>query len=152
MDPKYIDNKVEAKGLQKLCLFCQMCKEQCRNENGFKCHTMSESHQRQLLLFAENPGRFMNEFSRQFEHEFLELFKPIKKRKLQCGHSHTDILMKFKLIEKQTEVGKKSANAASTSESVPTELKKVEDEKMSLKLNLLPIKKRKIRYEENHFL
>ena len=31
-----------------------------RDENGFKCHTMSESHQRQLLLVAENPNKFVD--------------------------------------------------------------------------------------------
>ncbi len=32
-----------------------MCEKQCRDENGFKCHTMSESHLRQMRLYAENP-------------------------------------------------------------------------------------------------
>ena len=32
-------------------------------QNGFKCHIMSESHQRQLLLVADNPGRFVGSFS-----------------------------------------------------------------------------------------
>ncbi|XP_065206286.1 DNA/RNA-binding protein KIN17 [Planococcus citri] len=73
--PKFIANKIKAKGLQKLRWFCQMCEKQCRDENGFKCHTMSESHQRQLLLFADSPGRFMSEFSRQFERDFLELLR-----------------------------------------------------------------------------
>jgi DNA/RNA-binding protein KIN17 len=40
-------------------------------KNGFKCHTMSESHQRQLLLFADNQTRFMDEFSRTFKSDFL---------------------------------------------------------------------------------
>lgn len=32
-------------------------------QNGFKCHCMSESHQRQLLLASENPNKFMDYFS-----------------------------------------------------------------------------------------
>lgn len=32
-------------------------------QNGFKCHCMSESHQRQLLLASENPNKFMDHFS-----------------------------------------------------------------------------------------
>jgi hypothetical protein len=36
---------------------------QCRDENGFKCHTMSESHQRQMSLFAENANKYLDEFS-----------------------------------------------------------------------------------------
>ncbi|XP_050433368.1 DNA/RNA-binding protein KIN17 [Adelges cooleyi] len=73
--PKYIANKIKSKGLQKLRWFCQMCSKQCRDENGFKCHTMSESHQRQLLLFADNAGRYLSEFSLEFSKGFLFLLK-----------------------------------------------------------------------------
>lgn len=73
--PKYIANKIKAKGLQKLRWYCQMCQKQCRDENGFKCHTMSESHHRQLLLFAENSHRYMDEFSREFSKGYLNLLK-----------------------------------------------------------------------------
>ena len=40
--PKWLANKMKSKGLQKLRWYCQMCAKQCRDENGFKCHTMSE--------------------------------------------------------------------------------------------------------------
>ncbi|KAK0163354.1 hypothetical protein PV327_007045 [Microctonus hyperodae] len=73
--PKYIANKIKAKGLQKLRWYCQMCQKQCRDENGFKCHTMSESHHRQLLLFADNASKYMDQFSREFSQEFLNLLK-----------------------------------------------------------------------------
>ncbi|XP_028048780.1 DNA/RNA-binding protein KIN17 [Monomorium pharaonis] len=73
--PKYIANKIKAKGLQKLRWYCQMCQKQCRDENGFKCHTMSESHHRQLLLFAENAHRYMDQFSRDFSQGYLNLLK-----------------------------------------------------------------------------
>ncbi|XP_011873114.1 PREDICTED: DNA/RNA-binding protein KIN17 [Vollenhovia emeryi] len=73
--PKYIANKIKAKGLQKLRWYCQMCQKQCRDENGFKCHTMSESHHRQLLLFAENSHRYMDQFSREFSQGYLNLLK-----------------------------------------------------------------------------
>nr|ACO11746.1 KIN, antigenic determinant of recA protein homolog [Caligus rogercresseyi] len=73
--PKYLANKMKSKGLQKLRWYCQMCQKQCRDENGFKCHTMSESHQRQLLLFAEKPNRFLGEFSQEFESGFMNLLK-----------------------------------------------------------------------------
>ncbi|XP_050542524.1 DNA/RNA-binding protein KIN17 [Daktulosphaira vitifoliae] len=73
--PKYIANKIKSKGLQKLRWYCQMCNKQCRDENGFKCHTMSESHQRQLLLFADNAGRYLSEFSYEFSKSFLFLLK-----------------------------------------------------------------------------
>ncbi|CAB4067514.1 KIN [Lepeophtheirus salmonis] len=73
--PKYLANKMKSKGLQKLRWYCQMCQKQCRDENGFKCHTMSESHQRQLLLFAEKPNQFLGEFSHEFEGGFINLLK-----------------------------------------------------------------------------
>ncbi|RUS70827.1 hypothetical protein EGW08_021410 [Elysia chlorotica] len=75
LTPKAIANRIKAKGLQKLRWYCQMCQKQCRDENGFKCHLTSESHQRQLLLFAENPDQHIDEFSQEFETEYLELLK-----------------------------------------------------------------------------
>ncbi|XP_063980068.1 DNA/RNA-binding protein KIN17-like [Diachasmimorpha longicaudata] len=73
--PKYIANKIKSKGLQKLRWYCQMCEKQCRDENGFKCHTMSESHHRQLLLFADNAHKFMDQFSQEFSQGYLHLLK-----------------------------------------------------------------------------
>ena len=52
-----------------------MCQKQCRDENGFKCHTTSESHQRQLLLFADNSRKYLDSFSYEFEKCFLQLLK-----------------------------------------------------------------------------
>ena len=75
LTPKAIGKKIKSKGLQKLKYFCQMCQKQCRDENGFKCHSMSESHQRQLLLFAENPHKYMDAFSGEFLKDFLHLLK-----------------------------------------------------------------------------
>ncbi|XP_035786645.1 DNA/RNA-binding protein KIN17-like [Anopheles albimanus] len=73
--PKYLANKMKAKGLQKLRWYCQMCEKQCRDENGFKCHLMSESHQRQILLFADNAGRFIDSFSQEFLSGYLQILR-----------------------------------------------------------------------------
>lgn len=73
--PKYLANKMKAKGLQKLRWYCQMCQKQCRDENGFKCHTTSESHQRQLLLFADNSKKFINDFSYEFAKGYVEILR-----------------------------------------------------------------------------
>ncbi|XP_050312366.1 DNA/RNA-binding protein KIN17 [Anthonomus grandis grandis] len=73
--PKYLANKMKAKGLQKLRWYCQMCQKQCRDENGFKCHTMSESHQRQLLLFADNSKRYIDDFSFDFAKGYIGILK-----------------------------------------------------------------------------
>ncbi|KAF1372162.1 hypothetical protein PFLUV_G00262320 [Perca fluviatilis] len=75
LSPKAIANRIKSKGLQKLRWYCQMCQKQCRDENGFKCHCMSESHQRQLLLASEDPNKFMDHFSDEFKSEFLELLR-----------------------------------------------------------------------------
>ncbi|WKY02923.1 hypothetical protein Q1695_016320 [Nippostrongylus brasiliensis] len=73
--PKDIANRIKSKGLQKLRWFCQMCQKQCRDQNGFKCHLTSESHQRQLLLVAENTGSFLRQFSKEFEGNFMQILK-----------------------------------------------------------------------------
>ncbi|KAL5013476.1 hypothetical protein ScPMuIL_007746 [Solemya velum] len=73
LTPKAIANRIKAKGLQKLRWYCQMCQKQCRDENGFKCHMMSESHQRQLLLFAENPDEYIDTYSKEFMDGYCEL-------------------------------------------------------------------------------
>ncbi|NXO25753.1 KIN17 protein, partial [Cisticola juncidis] len=75
LSPKAIANRIKSKGLQKLHWYCQMCQKQCRDENGFKCHCMSQSHQRQLLLASENPQQFMDYFSEEFRVDFLELLR-----------------------------------------------------------------------------
>lgn len=52
-----------------------MCQKQCRDENGFKCHTQSEAHQRQLLLFADNAGKYIHSFSKEFSDGYIELMR-----------------------------------------------------------------------------
>ncbi|XP_036146460.1 DNA/RNA-binding protein KIN17-like isoform X2 [Monomorium pharaonis] len=73
--PKYMANKNKARGLQKLKYYCQMCKKQCRDFNGFKCHTTSESHHRQMLMFTENANQFIDRFSQEFLHGYVNLLK-----------------------------------------------------------------------------
>lgn len=75
MTAKAIANKIKAKGLQKIKYYCEMCKKQCRDDNGFKCHIMSESHQRQALVVSENPEKFVSEFSKQFMDGFMYIVK-----------------------------------------------------------------------------
>ncbi|KAM0953313.1 putative KIN17-like protein [Dioscorea sansibarensis] len=72
LTPKAIANRIKAKGLQKLRWYCQMCQKQCRDENGFKCHCMSESHQRQMQVFGQNPNRVIDGYSEEFEKTFMD--------------------------------------------------------------------------------
>ncbi|XP_033370573.1 DNA/RNA-binding protein KIN17-like [Parus major] len=88
LSPKAIANRIKSKGLQKLRWYCQMCQKQCRDENGFKCHCMSESHQRQLLLASENPQQFIDYFSQEFQNDLLELLR----RRFGTKRVHNNIL------------------------------------------------------------
>lgn len=64
---------MKAKGLQRLRWYCQICEKQCRDENGFKCHTQSESHLRQMLVVGESAGKHIADFSAQFQYDFVQL-------------------------------------------------------------------------------
>lgn len=75
MTPKAIANRIKAKGLQKIKYYCEMCKKQCRDDNGFKCHIKSEAHQRQALIVSEDPERFVNEFSHRFMEGFMYILE-----------------------------------------------------------------------------
>ncbi|BGP57786.1 hypothetical protein JCM8202_002439 [Rhodotorula sphaerocarpa] len=70
---KALANKMKSKGLQKLRWYCQVCEKQCRDENGFKCHTMSESHLRQMLLVGESAGKHIADYTSRFQAEFIAL-------------------------------------------------------------------------------
>jgi len=95
--PKSIANRIKAKGLQKLRWYCQMCNKQCRDENGFKCHCMSESHQRQMEMFSENSTQFMDEFSREFEEGMMEIIK----RKARSQRQNANQLYRDYIADKQ---------------------------------------------------
>lgn len=70
--PKAISNRIKSKGMQKLRWYCEMCQKQCRDENGFKCHQTSDSHLRQMRIFAENPSLVMHGYSEEFEKIFID--------------------------------------------------------------------------------
>jgi DNA/RNA-binding protein KIN17 len=70
---KAIGKRIKAKGLGRLRWYCQMCGKQCRDENGFKCHTNTPAHQSQLALFAEKPELFVEKFSDAFLQDFMSI-------------------------------------------------------------------------------
>ena len=72
---KQIANQMKSKGLQRLRWYCQACSRQMRDENGFKCHVASESHVRNMQIIGEDPRKAINEFSREFERDFLTLLR-----------------------------------------------------------------------------
>ncbi|PHH80306.1 hypothetical protein CDD82_1834 [Ophiocordyceps australis] len=73
--PKHLANQLRKKGLQRLRWYCQVCERQMMDANGFKMHTQSESHVRQMLIVGEDPKKYINEFSNQFVRDFLQLLK-----------------------------------------------------------------------------
>ncbi|KAL8673838.1 MAG: hypothetical protein Q9168_001750 [Polycauliona sp. 1 TL-2023] len=72
---KYLNNKLKSKGLQRLRWYCQVCEKQCRDENGFKMHTQSESHVRQMLLIGQDSRKHIADYSNQFQRDFLQLLR-----------------------------------------------------------------------------
>lgn len=55
--------------------YCESCKHQCRDENGFKSHCMSQGHQQQMQLLRNDPGRLLDRLSHGFERQFLQHLK-----------------------------------------------------------------------------
>jgi DNA/RNA-binding protein KIN17 len=73
--PKALANKMKAKGLQRLRWYCQVCERQMRDENGFKQHTMSEGHVRNMQAVGANAKSFINDYSGQFKRDFIQLLR-----------------------------------------------------------------------------
>src|SRR5437773_8507477 len=64
-----------------------------RDENGFKCHTQSESHVRQMLLVGEDPRKAITEYSNQFLKDFLQLLKTAHgEKKVHINHFYQEYI------------------------------------------------------------
>lgn len=64
-----------------------------RDENGFKCHVASESHVRQMLVIGANPNKAINEFAKQFEHDFLQQLRTAHGTKsVQINHFYQEYI------------------------------------------------------------
>lgn len=64
-------------GLGRLRWYCTPCDKQCRNENAFKQHTLSESHVRRIQNIG-NVNETINNISQQFQAEFLDQLRTSK--------------------------------------------------------------------------
>ncbi|AET39117.1 Rts2p Ecym_4035 [Eremothecium cymbalariae DBVPG len=69
---KYISKQLKARGLQKLRYYCQVCKKQCRDDNGFQSHIKSPSH---LKRIGQVTKEDIEEYTKRFEYDFLKLLK-----------------------------------------------------------------------------
>ena len=64
-----------------------------RDENGFKCHTQSESHVRQMLLIGEDPRKHISDYSSQFQRDFLQLLRTSHgEKKINMNHFYQEYI------------------------------------------------------------
>jgi DNA/RNA-binding protein KIN17 len=61
--------------VQRLRWYCQACEKQCRDANGFKCHVQSEKHVRQVETIGEDPRKYIQGFSNDFQRDFISLLR-----------------------------------------------------------------------------
>ncbi|KAI0540518.1 domain of Kin17 curved DNA-binding protein-domain-containing protein [Xylaria digitata] len=73
---RQLDKRMKAKGLGRLRWYCTPCEKQCRDENAFKQHTLSEGHVRTIqATFDGSIDKTINKFSAQFQSDFLKLLR-----------------------------------------------------------------------------
>lgn len=90
---KWLGNKMKAKGLQRLRWYCQVCERQMRDANGFKQHTLSESHVRQMQVVGQNANKFINDYSNQFKNDFLQLLRTSHgEKKVNINHFYQEYI------------------------------------------------------------
>lgn len=64
-----------------------------RDDNGFKCHTQSESHVRQMLLVGEDPRKHISNYSNQFQRDFLQLLRTSHgEKKIHMNHFYQEYI------------------------------------------------------------
>ena len=64
-----------------------------RDENGFKCHTQSESHVRQMLLIGQDPKKHIQDYSSQFQRDFLQLLRTSHgEKKININHFYQEYI------------------------------------------------------------
>lgn len=64
-----------------------------RDENGFKCHTQTESHVRQILLIGEDPRKHIADYSSQFQRDFLQLLRTSHgEKKIHMNHFYQEYI------------------------------------------------------------
>lgn len=64
-----------------------------RDENGFKMHTQSESHVRQMLLIGEDPKKYIEGYSNQFQKDFINLLRTSHgEKQVQMNHFYQEYI------------------------------------------------------------
>lgn len=82
-----------ASSLRRQLTCAQVCERQMRDENGFKMHTQSESHVRRMLLVGEDPKKYINDYSNQFQKDFLLLLRTSHgEKQVQMNHFYQEYI------------------------------------------------------------
>lgn len=90
---KWLGNKMKAKGLQRLRWYCQVCERQMRDANGFKQHTLSEGHVRQMQIVGQDANKFINDYSNQFKSDFVSLLRTSHgEKKVNINHFYNEYI------------------------------------------------------------
>ncbi|KAK5073610.1 hypothetical protein LTS08_002291 [Lithohypha guttulata] len=90
---KAIANQMKAKGLQRLRWYCQACERQMRDENGFKCHVASESHNRKMQELGSNFNKAIGEYSNEFKRDFVQLLRTGHgEKKVNANHFYQEYI------------------------------------------------------------
>jgi DNA/RNA-binding protein KIN17 len=64
-----------------------------RDENGFKMHTQSEGHVRQMLVVGENAKKYINDYSGQFQRDFVQLLRTSHgEKKVHLNHFYQEYI------------------------------------------------------------
>ncbi|KAG9395284.1 Domain of Kin17 curved DNA-binding protein [Carpediemonas membranifera] len=60
-------------GRKKTRFYCELCKKQCSDANGFKCHTETEHHKQMLRVFSENQDAYLRKLSGKFHGGMMRI-------------------------------------------------------------------------------
>ncbi|KAM3133734.1 hypothetical protein pb186bvf_014143 [Paramecium bursaria] len=85
--------KQKASKNAKLKFYCQMCRKQCLDDDGFRCHTSSDHHMSMMRKYHENPEYYMELFSQDFQTAFLTVLKDkFKFAKVSGNEVYTELI------------------------------------------------------------
>lgn len=64
-----------------------------RDANGFKQHTLSEGHVRQMQIVGQDANKFINDYSNQFKSDFLSLLRTSHgEKKVNINHFYNEYI------------------------------------------------------------
>jgi DNA/RNA-binding protein KIN17 len=63
------------KSMYKQKYYCQICNRQCRDRDGMTCHMKSLTHLKNMETVAQDPDKFIEKYSKEFEMSFVDIIK-----------------------------------------------------------------------------